>query len=65
MTDRWAIALAELGCGRVAHPYDVWIDLLSRQWLTPEEFRRLCEKSKAHLKDLSPRIPDRVNRYFP
>ncbi len=53
-------ALAELGRGRVAHPFDVWLDLRRRGWLTPETFQRLCKLTHKH--DLGlPRMPQRVS----
>lgn len=58
------IALAELGCGRVGHPFDVWIDLFERGWLLFEELQRLCNATQAHLKDQLPRIPGRVARHL-
>jgi hypothetical protein len=58
------IALAELGCGRVGDPFDVWFDLLHRGYLTSQEFRRLCEKTLNHRKDGFRRVPGRINRHL-
>lgn len=53
------IALAELGRHRVAHAFDVWIDLRRRGWLSAEAFGQLCELTRKHDQGL-PRIPGRV-----
>ena len=53
-------ALAELGRGRVAHPFDVWLDLRQRGWLPPHLFARLCQLTRNHDQGL-PRIPRRVS----
>lgn len=37
------LGLAELGSGRVATPFDLWSDLLSKGLIGPEEFSSLCE----------------------
>jgi len=52
-------ALAELGKGRVAHPFDVWLDLRKRGWLNPGVFERLCQLTLKHDQGL-PRMPARV-----
>lgn len=36
------IALAHLGRGRVAHPYDLWMDLFERGWIDSKELDDLC-----------------------
>lgn len=38
------LALAELGCGRVATPFDLWDDLRSRALISEEQLRELCER---------------------
>jgi len=53
-------ALAELGGGRVAHPFDVWLDLKERGWLVPRLFERLCQLTRNHDQGL-PRMPKRVS----
>ncbi len=57
-------ALAELGRGRVAHPFDVWLDLRERGWLTFAAFKRLCEMTRKHDRGRRglPRMPGRVSR---
>lgn len=57
-------ALAELGVGRVGHAFDVWIDLLDRQWIDLDEFARLCERTRKHDQGLE-RMPDRVSELLP
>lgn len=52
-------ALAELGVGRVGHPFDVWLDLLDRRWIDSEVFSRLCRLTKKHDQGLE-RMPGRV-----
>ena len=52
-------ALAELGRARVAHPFDLWIDLRDRAWLTGSEFAALCTLTRKHDQGL-PRLPGRV-----
>ncbi len=53
-------ALAELGRGRAAHPFDVWLDLRDRGWLGPQAFRQLCELTLKHDQGLL-RMPKRVS----
>lgn len=58
------IALAELGRPRVAHPYDLWIDLLENDIVSIADFQHLCEQTRRkehHDKSLR-RLPDRVSR---
>lgn len=57
-------ALSELGRGRVAHPFDLWIDLLEMDAVSPEDFRRLCDRTKMKDQGLE-RMPDRVAGRFP
>lgn len=56
-------ALAELGRQRVAHPFDVWLDLLQERAVEAADFRFLCEKSKWRDQGLE-RMPERVARFF-
>ena len=56
-------ALAELGRGRVAHPFDVWIDFFTRHWITKGQFVHLCELTEKHDRGLS-RRPGRISRRF-
>jgi len=53
-------ALAELGRARVAHPFDVWLDLRERGWLTPRVFENLCRRTRSQDQGL-PRMPKRVS----
>lgn len=57
------IALAELGRHRVAHAFDVWIDLKQRGWLSSETFSHLCELTHKHDQGL-PRLPSRVAEFL-
>jgi hypothetical protein len=57
-------ALAELGRARVAHSFDLWIDLLDVGAVTPGEFQRLCKKTRGRDGGLN-RMPSRVERRFP
>ncbi|MDO9016322.1 MAG: hypothetical protein Q8S73_37390 [Deltaproteobacteria bacterium] len=41
------LALAELGRARVATPFDVWRDLLDRDWIDAVDFDRLCKWTAA------------------
>lgn len=54
-------ALAELGRERVAHPFDLWLDLLDREMLSPTDFRALCELTRRKDQGLE-RMPDRVQK---
>lgn len=53
-------ALAELGRGRVAHPFDLWLDLRERSWLSLPAFERLCRMTREHDQGL-PRMPRRID----
>lgn len=53
-------ALAELGRRRVAHPFDLWLDLRSVGWLSPGMFEDLCQLTYRHDQGL-PRMPQRVS----
>ncbi len=57
-------ALAELGCGRVAHPFDVWLDLLDLGWIKSEQFSKLCWLTRKHDQGLE-RMPSRVSSLLP
>ncbi len=37
-----SLALAELGCGRVAHAYDLWLYLLAERYIDQMQFENLC-----------------------
>jgi hypothetical protein len=37
------LALAELGCGRVAHAFDLWLDLRDNHLVTDNQFAKLCQ----------------------
>lgn len=52
-------ALAELGIGKVAHPFDLWMTLLGEDMILPVEFKDLCERSRNKGPKLR-RIPTRV-----
>jgi hypothetical protein len=39
-------ALAELGRTRVAHAFDLWIELRERGLISPEQFASLCEATR-------------------
>lgn len=54
------LALAELGRGRVATPFDLWEDLFSQGLITPDEFSSLCETVRKSLG--LPGVPARVRR---
>jgi len=57
-------ALAELGCARVAHSFDLWIDLFEEGVITATEFQGLCERTKRRDSGLN-RMPERVTRRLP
>lgn len=40
-----SIALAELGLGRVAHAFDLWIHLRDNELVTQDEFNELCKRT--------------------
>lgn len=52
------IALAELGCGRVAHAFDLWIHLRDRSLISQQQFGGLCERTRKGDQSL-PGIPRR------
>ncbi len=54
-------ALAELGRGRVAHPFDLWIELLQAEALTPADFEALCTRTWRKDQGLV-RIPSRIQK---
>jgi hypothetical protein len=60
--DRRAVltALAELGRGRVAHPFDLWLLLRDLGLVAPEEFDALCRSTAAADTGL-PGIPWRIS----
>lgn len=60
------IGLSLLGLAKVAHPYDVWIDLFDNSIVTEAEFRRLCEQSRRKEQNdpVLRHLPDRVIRRY-
>jgi hypothetical protein len=56
-------ALAELGIGRVAHPFDLWLHLRASRGLSEAGFQRLCQAILAIDQGLR-RMPARVSQYF-
>lgn len=52
------LALAELGSGRVATPFDLWDDLVSKGLISPAEFSSLCELVRKSLG--LPGVPQRI-----
>lgn len=52
-------ALAELGRGRVAHPFDLWLDLLRQGRIGRSQFEKLCEATRNKDQGLE-RMPTRV-----
>jgi hypothetical protein len=59
-----AIALAVLGRARVAHPFDLWIDLLEAGAVSVADFEYLCERSRGKdqaLRTLPPRVRSRLS----
>jgi hypothetical protein len=60
-TDKGAafVALAELGMGRVAAPFDLWKELLSRKLVSKAEFSDLCDWVRKSFN--LPGIPRRLN----
>ena len=56
-------ALAELGHRRVAHTFDLWLDLWEHGLLSVPSFQDLCERTKRRNQRLG-RMPDRVTRHF-
>lgn len=57
-------ALAELGRARVAHSFDLWIDLFEAGVVTATEFQDLCERTRRRDSGLN-RMPERVASRFP
>lgn len=55
------LALAELGRCRVAHAFDLWLELENKDLISAECFERLCETTKRKDKGLK-RMPARVER---
>ena len=53
-------ALAELGRGRVAHPFDLWLHLKQNRGLDGNDFRALCERTHRGDQGLR-RMPTRVS----
>ena len=53
-------ALAELGRGRVAHPFDLWLHLKRNRGLNGHDFRALCERTHRGDQGLR-RMPARVS----
>lgn len=53
------LGLAELGCGRVAHAFDLWLHLLESGRVTHAQFERLCEDTRKRDQRL-PALPKRV-----
>lgn len=60
------IALAVLGRSRVAHTFDLWIELLEQGAITAAGFEHLCEQTRRKEKDAAALrwLPDRVTRLF-
>jgi hypothetical protein len=56
-------ALAELGRSRVAHPFDLWIELLEHEAISLADFEHLCRRTKNHDSGLR-RMPGRVASRF-
>ena len=56
-------ALAELGRGRVAHPFDLWLHLADQGQLEPGQLEILCERTKSKDQGLE-RMPGRVRERF-
>lgn len=57
-------ALAELGRGRVAHSFDVWLELEHLDRVSTDQFRELCERTRNHDRDGLERMPGRVTERF-
>lgn len=56
-------ALAELGRGRVCHPFDLWLELLDADLVTGQQFDELCHATLRGDQGLK-RMPARVERRF-
>jgi hypothetical protein len=54
------LALAELGTGRVATPFDLWDDLRTKGLVTLAEFSSLCDAVRKSL--ALPGVPQRIRR---
>ena len=54
------LALSELGCGRVATPFDLWDDLRRRSVIALDDFKRLCAATERSMQPL--RTPVRLRR---
>jgi hypothetical protein len=54
------LALAELGTGRVATPFDLWDDLLAARLLSSDEFFKLCDA--VHKSVGLPGVPQRIRK---
>jgi len=52
------LALAELGPGRVATPFDLWADLRGRGLVSQEAFEALCDGTRKRFR--LPGVPERV-----
>jgi len=52
------LALSELGSDRVATPFDLWADLLSKGLISPDEFSSLCDTVRKSL--ALPGVPRRI-----
>lgn len=59
-----ALALAELGRGRVAHTFDLWLHLLEERLVSAIEFQQLCESTQRRGTGL-PRMPERCTVRYP
>lgn len=56
-------ALAVLGRAQVAHPFDLWLDLLDDGVVTTAEFEHLCERTRRKERHAAlRRLPGRVTR---
>lgn len=56
-------ALAELGRQRVAHPFDLWLELREQGVLPPAEFENLCQRTRRRDQRLQ-RMPERIARFL-
>lgn len=54
------VALAELGPGRVATPFDLWHDLEEKALISRNQCQELCDATYKSAKDLLPGIPRRI-----
>ena len=53
-------ALAELGRGRVAHPFDFWLHLYAGGLVNRQQVDALCDRTRRSDSGL-PRLPPRTN----